>query len=117
MEVCTDDILVKTKEEEELLSNLDTVFGFLRKHEMRLNLQKCVFAVEAKKIIGFMLTHQGIEANTDKCQAILEMKSSTSMKDVQQLMGKIASLLRILATSAQKVLPFFTLLKKESNFE
>ena len=83
MEVYIDDMLVKTKEEEELLSNLEIVFGCLRKHKMRLDPQKCVFAIEVGKFLGFMFTNRGIEANPDKCQAMLEMKSSTSVKDVQ----------------------------------
>ena len=67
MEVYIDDMLVKIMEEEELLSNLKTVFGCLRKHKMRLNPQKCVFVVEAEKFLSFMLAHRGIEANPDKC--------------------------------------------------
>ena len=67
MEVYIDDMLVKTKEEEELLPNLEAVFGCLRRHRMRLNPQKCVFVVEAEKFLSFMLAHRGIEANPDKC--------------------------------------------------
>ena len=39
MEVYIDDMLVKTREEEEHLSNLEIMFGCLRKHNMRLNTQ------------------------------------------------------------------------------
>ena len=78
-----DDMLVKTMEEEELLSNLKTMLGCLHKHKMRLNPKKCVFIVEAGKFLSFMLTHRGIEANPDKCQAVLVVKSPTSIKDVQ----------------------------------
>ena len=45
------------------------------------------------------------------------MKSPNSMKDVQRLMGRIASISRFLAALARKAAPFFSLLKKESNFE
>ena len=45
------------------------------------------------------------------------MKSPNSMKDVQRLTGRIASLSRYLAASARKAAPFFSLLKKESNFD
>ena len=67
---------------------------------MRLNPHKCVFAVKAGKFLGFMLTNRGIEANPDKCKAILEMKSPSSVKDVQRLLGIIASLSRFLVASA-----------------
>ena len=112
MEVYIDDMLVKTKTEKELLPSLEALFGYLRRHRMRLNPKKCVFTVEAGKFLGFMFTHQGIEANPDKCNVILEIKSLNFVKDVQRLTEKIASLSRLLATSARKTAPFFSLLKK-----
>ena len=82
MEVYIDDMLIKTKEEGGLLSDLKVVFGRLRQHNMRLNPHKCTFAVAARKFLGFMLTHRGIKANPDKCRAILEMRSPTTVKEV-----------------------------------
>ena len=89
MEIYIDDMLVKMKTEDELLQNLEAVFSCLRKHRMWLNPQKCVFTVEAGKFLGFMLTNREIEANPDKCKAILEMKSPSCVKDVQRLTGRI----------------------------
>ena len=77
----------------------------------------CVFTIEVEKFLGFMLTHRGIEANLDKCWAILEMRSPTSVKEVQRLTGRIKSLSRFMAASAWKAFPFFSLLKNESTFE
>ena len=42
MEVYIDDMLVKIAENEKLLLDLETIFGYLCKHWMRLNLQKCL---------------------------------------------------------------------------
>ena len=92
MEIYIDDMLVKMTEDGKLLANLETAFNYFCEHNMRLNPQKCAFVVEAEKFLGFMLTHLGIKANPDKCQAILEMKSLTSMKKVQRLTGRITSL-------------------------
>ena len=117
MEVYTDDILIKTKKEESLLRDLEVMFSRLRQHNMRLNPHKCAFAVEARKFLGFMLTNRGIEANPDKCRAILEMKSPTMVKEVQCLTGRIASLSRFMAASAWKAIPIFSLLKKRNTFE
>lgn len=64
-----------------------------------------------------MLTQWGIEANPNKCRAILEMKNPTSVKEVQHLTGRIASLSRFIVASAWKALPFLSLLKKENTFE
>ena len=53
-----------------------------------------------------MLTYHGIEAEPNKCRAILEMKSPTFIKEVQCLTGMIASLFQFLVTLACKALPF-----------
>ena len=110
-------MLVNTKEDDSLLSDLEVVFSCLRWHNMRLNPQKCAFAIKAGKFLGFMLAHQGIESNPNKCQAILEIKSPTFIKEVQCLTRRIASLSRFIAALARKGLPFFSLLKKESTFK
>ena len=112
MEVYIYDMLVKTKEKDSLLSDLEVVFNYLRWHNMRLNLQKCAFTIEARKFPGFMLTHQGIEANLDKCRAILEMKRPTSVKEVQRLLRRIASFSRFTVASAQKAFPLFLSLEE-----
>ncbi|XP_016206124.1 uncharacterized protein LOC107646455 [Arachis ipaensis] len=44
VEVYVDDILVKTTEAEDLISDLENVFASLRRHDMRLNSLKCAFA-------------------------------------------------------------------------
>ena len=67
MEIYIEDMLVKTTKDGKLLSDLETIFNYLRKHNMRLNPHKCVFAIEVGKFLGFMLIHRGIKANPDKC--------------------------------------------------
>lgn len=91
-EVYIDDMLAKTHEELKHVDNLKENFESIRKLTMRLNLDKCTFWVQACKFLGFMLTHQGIEANLDKCQVIIDMRSLTSVKEVQQLTGRLAIL-------------------------
>ncbi|XP_057738155.1 uncharacterized protein LOC130955332 [Arachis stenosperma] len=64
-----------------------------------------------------MITQRGVEANLEKCQAILQMKSPGCIKDVQRLAGRLTSLSRFLGASATKALPFFNLMKKGMAFE
>lgn len=113
MEIYIEDMLVKTIKDGKLLSDLETIFNYLRKHNMRLNPHKCVFAIEVGKFLGFMLIHRGIKANPDKCWVILETKSSTSVKEVQRLIGRITSLSWFLAASTWKMLLFFHYSKKK----
>ena len=103
MEVYIDNMLVKTTEEDKLSLDLETVFGWLYKHRIRLNLKKCTFAMKVGKFLGFMLIYWGIEGNSDKCRAILKMTSPISVKEVQCWTRRIGSLSSFLAALAQKV--------------
>ncbi|QHN81493.1 Transposon Ty3-I Gag-Pol polyprotein [Arachis hypogaea] len=60
VEIYVDDILVKTSQLEDLVGDLETAFMSLRRHNMRLNLLKCAFAMEAGKFLGFMITQRGL---------------------------------------------------------
>ena len=45
MEAYMDDIVVKTKDKATLVQDLEETFANLRKINLKLNLQKCVFGV------------------------------------------------------------------------
>ena len=82
-----DDIVVKTREERTLIDDLEETFKNLRKVNIMLNPDKCVFGVASGKLLGFLVSHRGIEANPDKIRAIEEMQPPRRLKDVQRLTG------------------------------
>jgi len=75
-----------------------------------------VFRVDSNKFLGFMLTHKDLEANPEKCQAIIEMKSLNNMKEVQRLIGRLTIISRFLPRLANKTKPMMKLLKKSTKF-
>nr|KYP50298.1 Retrovirus-related Pol polyprotein from transposon 17.6 [Cajanus cajan]KYP50315.1 Retrovirus-related Pol polyprotein from transposon 17.6 [Cajanus cajan] len=64
-----------------------------------------------------MITSRGIEANPEKCKAIIQMQSPQTVKEVQCLAGRLVSLSRFIPRLAEKARPIFTLLRKPKNFE
>ena len=82
VEVYVDDIVVKTKEGSTLIDDLTLVFDRLRATRTKLNPDKCVFGVSAGKLLGFLVSHRGIEANPTKIRAIEAMRPPTRIKDV-----------------------------------
>jgi len=116
VEVYVDDIVVKSDSFGQHLKDLDEVFKALRGVNMKLNPEKCTFGVEGGKFLGFMLTHRGIEANPDKCQAILNMRSPNSVKEVQQLLGRLTALSRFVPRLAERTRPIVQLLQKGKKF-
>jgi len=61
---------------------LEELFNKIAKYNLKLNLEKCVFGVEAGKFLRFLLTERGIEANPDKCATIIKMRSPAIVKEV-----------------------------------
>jgi hypothetical protein len=84
---------------------------------MRLNPAKCSFGIQAGKFLGFLLTRRGIEANPNKCQAIIDMKSPSNIKEVQYVTGRLVALSRFLSCVDDKAFSFFASIKKKENFE
>ena len=112
VEVYVDDMLVKSKEEEDHLDDLKETFNTLMQYSMKLNLAKCAFGVSSRKFLCFMVSQRGIEANPEKVRAILEMSSSKTIKEVQSLTGKATALNRFVSKATDKCLPFFKTLKQ-----
>lgn len=116
VEVYVDDIVVKSESDRQHVSDLKEVFQALRKHRMRLNLDKCVFNIEGGKFLGFMLTHRGIEANPEKCKVIVDIRSPNTIKEIQRLIGQLTALSKFVPKLAEKTRPIVQMLKKASQF-
>ena len=115
VQVYVDDMLVKSRREEDHLEDLRETFDTLRSYNMKLNLGKCAFGVTVGKFLGFMVSQRGIEANPDKIRAIMEMAPPRNIKEVQSLNGKIETLNRFVSRVTDKCLPFFHTLKNLLN--
>ena len=94
--------------------DLEELFTTIAKYRLKLNPEKCMFGVEAGKFLGFLLTERGIEANPEKCAAILAMRSPISMKEVQQLIGRMAALFRFVSAGGDKGYPYFQCLRRNN---
>ena len=75
-----------------------------------------MFGVEAGKFLGFLPTLRGIEANPEKCAAIIAMRSPISVKEVQQLTGRMAAMSRFVSVGGDKEHPYFQCLKRNNRF-
>ncbi|XP_057452361.1 uncharacterized protein LOC130744188 [Lotus japonicus] len=117
MEVYVVDMIVKSVLGSNHHEDLMEAFDRIRKHNMRLNPEKCSFGIHGGKFLGIMITSRGIEINPNKCKAIQEMKSPSNVKEVQRLTGRTAALSRFLPHSGDKSAPFFKCLNKNMAFE
>jgi hypothetical protein len=83
---------VVSRKKENYISDLEETFSNMREAKLKLNPKKCVFRITRGKVLGCLISTNGIEANPDKIRAITQMQPLQSKKDVQKLTGRIASL-------------------------
>jgi hypothetical protein len=79
------DVVVKTTTEDDLIADLTQTFANLRHYRWKLNPEKCAFGVPSGKLLGFMVSHCGIEANPTKFDTNRGMNRPTGKKHVMKL--------------------------------
>jgi hypothetical protein len=117
MEGYVDDMFVKSMTFEQHLRDLREVFKVLESHNMKLNPFKCVFAIQGRKFLGFLVSNRGIEPNLENIQTLLNMTPPMTVKEVQHLIERLAVLNRFIAKLGERSLLFFKILRNTPNFQ
>ncbi|GJS28307.1 reverse transcriptase domain-containing protein [Tanacetum coccineum] len=112
LEVYVDDLVIKSRTEQEVIRDIKETFKTLREINMKLNPKKCTFGMRECTFLRYKVNDDGLKVCPDKVEAVLSLPSPKCLKDVQRLNGKLASFNRFLSKSAKKSLPFFKTLKK-----
>jgi hypothetical protein len=92
VEADIDDVVVKSKKRGGLLDGLKETFNNLYKYKMILNPKKCVFGVSSEKLLGYIVSSQGIDANPKKVEVIKELQPPWTRKEIQKLAGMMSAL-------------------------
>jgi hypothetical protein len=112
-----DDIVVKSIQRKDHISDLAETFTNLRAANLKLNPEKYIFEIHKGKVLWCLVWTKGIEANPDKIKALVEMQDPISLKDVQKLTGRVAALNRFIPRAVERSLPFFQGLRSSKNFQ
>jgi hypothetical protein len=115
IQVYIDDVVITTRKEESMISDLAETFDNLNRYKLKLNPIKCSFGVLVGQLLGFLVSARGIEANPEKIQEILTMGKPTKLHDVQKLAGRVTALSQFVARLGEKALPLYALMKKSDN--
>jgi hypothetical protein len=116
-EAYVDDVVITTRNPDGLIADLEETFSSLGRFRWKLNLTKYVFGVPSGKLLGFIISNRGIEANLVKISAITDMGAPATIRDVQKLTGCMAALNRFISRLEERGLPFFKLLKRQDKFQ
>jgi hypothetical protein len=74
IEAYIDDVVVKSKKCGDLLNDLKETFNNSRKNKMMLNPKKYMFGVSSGKLLDYMASARGINANPKKVEAIEQLQ-------------------------------------------
>jgi hypothetical protein len=92
VEAYIDDIVVKSEKRGDLLDDPKDTFDNLCKSKMILNSKKCVFAMSSGKLLGYMVSSQGINVNSKKVEAIENLQPPRTRKEIQKMAGMMTAL-------------------------
>jgi len=95
---------------------LAATFVNLRRFNIKLNPKKYVFGVPKGKLLGYIVSKRGIEANPEKIMAISNMGPIRNVKGIQRLIGYLVALSRFISRLGEWGMPLYKLLKKIDAF-
>jgi hypothetical protein len=116
VEAYVDDIVLKTRKEDDLIDDLRIVFGCLQANGLKLNPEKCVFGVPRSMLLRYIVSQRGIKANPEKVAALERMGPIRDLKGLQKVLGCLAALSCFISRLGEKGLPLYRLLKKHERF-
>jgi hypothetical protein len=81
-----------------------------------LNPKKCVFGVSSGKLLGYMVSSWGVDADPKKVEDIEKLQPPRTRKEIQKLADMMASLSRFISKLGECGMPFYRLLRKADGF-
>ena len=83
-----DDLPTHSSNRSDHIDHLRAIFLWFRFYRIRLNPHKCIFAVESGRLLGFIVSKDGIRVDPLKIKAILALPPPTNLTQLQSLQGK-----------------------------
>jgi hypothetical protein len=110
--VYLDDVTVFSQSDDEHLRHLRQVFKKCRRFVISLNPKKCLFGLEEGKLLGHIISKEGIRIDPSIIEAILKLEHPRNLKELQSFIGKINFLRRFIPNLAELLQNITNMLKK-----
>ncbi|KAK3517148.1 hypothetical protein QTP86_003930, partial [Hemibagrus guttatus] len=82
-----DDILVYSASMEEHVIQVREVLARLQQHHLYVKLEKCEFHRSQVTFLGYVISHQGVEMDTVKFQAVTGWPEPSTVRELQRFLG------------------------------
>lgn len=111
-----DDVTVFLKKVDEHLAHLKQVFERCREYGISINPKKCIFVVHEGKLLGHIVSKQGITIDPERVSAILDLPLPSHKKGQQIFLVRINFVRRFIPDIANCLKPLTVMLKKNVCF-
>jgi len=112
-----DDITVFSKERSSHLQDLNQIFQRCKRYGISLNPKKSFFSLDQGKLLGFIVSKEGIYIDPDRIKEISEIPFPHNKKSMQSFLGQINFVKRFVPDFSQIILPLQAMIKKNSVFK
>ncbi|XP_045474012.1 uncharacterized protein LOC123680256 [Harmonia axyridis] len=109
-----DDLVLLSVSTEQHITDMKELFQTLAKYNLRLNRDKCQLGCREVKLLGHIISPQGIKANPDKVAAIRERPRPTNLKQLQSFLQACSWFRKFIAEFSPIARPLTNLTKKKS---
>nr|GEU32153.1 probable inactive serine/threonine-protein kinase bub1 [Tanacetum cinerariifolium] len=72
LKIYVDDLVIKSRTEQEIIRDMEETFKTLREINMELNLKKCTFGIRECMFLGYKVNADGLRVCPDKVEAVLK---------------------------------------------
>jgi hypothetical protein len=117
IEIYQDDLTAISKKREQHIQHLRTIFQRCREYGISLNPKKSIFGVDKGKLLGHIISKDGIMIDPARVEAIKKIPLPKDKKSLQSFFGQINFIRRFIPNFVEIVKPLNKLLKKDARFE
>ncbi|GFU11781.1 retrovirus-related Pol polyprotein from transposon 297 [Trichonephila clavipes] len=107
-----DDIIVFSETFEDHFIRLRLVLTCLQEAGLKLNSKKCLFAAQEVKILGHLVSSNGVRPDPDKIKAVRNFPTPKNIHDIRSFLGLCSYFRRFIKGFCYLAEPLQSLLKK-----
>ena len=115
--VYIDDIVVFSKTEEEHAQHIHQVLQLLKEHDLVVQSSKCHFAMTELKLLGYIVSKDGIRSDPKKVEAIRDMAPPHDVRGIRSFIGMVGYYRQLVPNFAEMAQPLLAMTKKYARFE
>jgi hypothetical protein len=112
-----DDVTIYSKSDEENFLHLRRVFEKCKKFGISLNPKKSLFRLEEGKLLGNIISKDGIKIDPSRIESIQKVEHPRNIKELQYFIGKINFLRRFIPNLAKILRNITNMLKKDTKIK